>query len=279
MNAGFQPGLDLLRFQRERMNTPGLGPSLDALERLVAGQADEVSLHGVIERLPQMARIAIALQGSPNAKGELERIAREIEQKFVGLRELQARRSFEAFGPVLGAGSFNEYLSGTDKLEGIMEIPAFSPELMSYFDETLLVDGRVLEGHERSVGMVETCRLAKLLFGGSDDTLVPFDPKRVMRGLRWVRFQDGRRNHGRTPSDCRQGFVRFKRGADAMTGIARFVQDELVLWKHFMDCPGSVDSGARGRCAYLGVWGAGPELGWHWDGGASPVCGSACEDA
>jgi len=253
----------------------GLGPSIDVLQRLSAGHAHGAALQGIMDQLPLHARLAVVHRGNPGAAEEVRRMVGALEQKFTNMRELQARRSFEAFGPALGASSFKEYLSGTDKLEGIREIPAFSPELMSYFDETLLVDGRILEGHEKSVGMVETCRLAKLVFGGSDDTLVSFDPKRVMRGLRWVRFQDGRRNHGRTPSDCRRSFVPIERGADAMTGIARFVQDELVLWKHFMDCTGSVGSGGRGYCACLGVWGAGPELRWHWDDGASPVFGSA----
>jgi hypothetical protein len=123
--------------------------------------------------------------------------------------------------------------------------------------------------------MVEVCRLAKLAYGGNDGTFVPRDPARVRQGLHWCRFQDGRRNHGRKPSDCLADFKSFEAGATAMLGIARYVQDDMVLWKHYMDCVGSVDAGGRGGCVVLGVWGGGPELIWHWDDRGHPFFGAA----
>jgi hypothetical protein len=266
-----------LRFlNNNKGEVDGLGPAINVLERLTAGHADVSSLHGVIERLPHMARIALALRGHPSANGELERTTRELEARFTNVRELQALRSYTAFGDALGAPNAMAYLNGTDNLEGVMEIPKFPEEQMAHFDDTLLVDQRILEGHDRSVGMVETCRLAGLVYGGNNETFVLRDPKLIRTGLYWCRFQNGRRNHGRKPSECRESFEKFEIGASAMLGIARYVQDDVVLWKHYMDCVESVLAADRDYCAVLGVWCGGPELRWYWDGDdAVPLCGSA----
>ncbi|MFH1711713.1 MAG: hypothetical protein ABH846_00550 [Patescibacteria group bacterium] len=249
----------------------GLTASIDVLQRLTAGHADRVALQGIMDQLPLHARLAVLHRGNPGAAKEVQRLIVSLEEKFVNMRELQARRSFEVFGKALGVNSFRDYLKGTDSLEGVMDIPEFPVEQMEYFEQTLLVDGRVIE----TVGLVETCQLAGLAYAGSDDTLVPYDSKVSPKGLRWVRFQDGRCNHNRKPADCRTSFQKFEIGANAMTGIARYVQDDLVLWKHFMDCPGSVHAGSRDGCGCLGVWGGVPKLHWGWGVYADPFFGSA----
>lgn len=267
----FKQGLDLLRTQQDRFNIPGLGASIDVLERLVASGADADALQGVIERLSPMARVAIALRGHPSARSELERIAREIEAKFDNVRELQARRSFAAFGDALGAPNLKAYLVGTDKLEGVMEIPAWPTDYPDHLTEDVLVDGRVVE----TLGLVETCRLAELKYDGNDETLVPYTQVLAKSGLRWMRFQDGRRNHTLTPSACRAVFKPREVGINAMEAIARYVQDEYVLWKHYMDCIGSVRADGRGLCAVLGVWSVGPKLCWRWVDLGLPLFGTA----
>lgn len=273
--SGYEVGLDLLKMMKAQFKTPGLGSSIDALERLNSSQATGLELQAIIERLPQMARIATTLWGVPGARDELEHVIRELEEKFTNLRELQARRSFEAFGEALGAITFKQYLNGTDNLEGIMEIPEFTLEWMEYFEETLLVDGRVLAGHARSVGLVETCKLAKLRYDGNDMKFVPFDPERVEHGLRWTRFQDGWRNHNRQPSDRRRMFQKFEVGADVMEGIARYVQGESVIHGYYMALLGSVHYSDWGFSAYLGVVKYASTLYWDWHGYYGPVGGSA----
>jgi hypothetical protein len=273
MSSSFQTGLDLLRMQRD-FKTPELGSSIDVLERLVAGQADGVSLGGVINRLPLMARIAVAVSDAPDTRGALEQCVREIEGAFSDLRIRQARKGFHVFGDALKVKKLDDYLSGTDSLEGVPQIPVFDDNQMAYFDHTLLRDGRLLEG-ETNIGLKEVCRLAGLLFSGSDSTFAPHDSSVVRGGISWIRFQDGRCNHNRKPADCRKSFEDFETGADVIDGIASFVQDELVLWKHYMDLPGSVRADGRDDCACLGVWHDGPELRWGWGGLAHLIFGSA----
>ncbi len=277
MNEGspFQAGLDLLRLQRDLFKTPGLGASVDALERLASGQASASSIHGVIARLPLMARIAVAVADAPDARGELERVVRGLEEQFMDQRTRQARKSFAKFGAALGVTRFEDYLGGTDSLEPVPEITVFADRLMTSFNETLLVDGRVLDDQERKIGLSETCKLAGLAFNGNDNTFTSRDPEVAGSGIRWIRFQDGRRNHGRNPRSCIESFADCEVGADVMEGIARFVQDELVLWKRFMDLPGSVLASHRDYCACLGVCFDGPKLSWRWDVFAFPVYGSA----
>ena len=176
------------------------------------------------------------------------------------------------FGQVLGLKHFDAYLKGTDAVQGIMETPAWPQDFPDYLNHNVLVDGRVLE----KVGMKELCRLCDITYGGEDSTFVPHDPVRAKTGLRWMRSQDGHRNRNIIPNRCRtERFAANEVGLDALEGISLYLQDKGVLTNHVMDLPGSVRADGRGDCAYLVLWGGGPELYWSWDDDPFPGCGSA----
>lgn len=191
----------------------------------------------------------------------------------MSLFEQQARVLWDLrFGQVLGLSTFEQYLRGTDAMQGIMEIPVWPQDSPDYLNRNVLVDGRIPE----QVGLKEFCRLCGIAFGGDDNTLVPYDPSVAKSGLHWMRGHDGRRNCNVAPSKCRTDrFVQGEVGQDAVEGISLYVQDRTVLNGHVMDLPGSVHAGDRGYCACLEHWGSLPELHWFGDDYPSPYYGSA----
>lgn len=219
--------------------------------------------------------------GSMIKAGELDRqsVQAIIEGRLAtpsapSIREEQARRLYELkFGDVLGVKTFEAYLDGTDAIEAVPQIPNFPEVQMRLFgrEGIWLVDGRVAE----KVGLTGYLRLVGLAYGGTDDTFESHDPKRAKSGVRWMIGQDGFRNRGRKPNDCRELFQPIEIGMDCIEGAGVYAQNSKVIENHWMDLPGSVRRGNRGRCAYLGVIDGEPELYWNWGGNSLPKCGSA----
>ncbi len=257
------------------IGTPGLGQATELLDQMVRRQVDPSGLQGVMDQLPLHVRLGLLHRGKPGAVERILEAVAQLEAELVDERERQARNSFDRFGDALGFANLAVYLRGTDDMEGIMEIPDWPEDHRAHFVESVLVDGRILDHEQRGVGLSEVCRLAELHFGGNDGTFERHDASVAQSGLRWMIFQDGRRNHNRKPSDCRASFAECEVGVDTMEGIARYVQGELVLWKHFMDCTNSVYASRRGHCACLGVSGHGPGLYCSWADSALPLFGAA----
>ncbi|MFH1142671.1 MAG: hypothetical protein V1695_03070 [Candidatus Uhrbacteria bacterium] len=178
------------------------------------------------------------------------------------------------FGEMLGLGSqdWKKYLNGTDSLEPIPQIPIWPTIYSAYLNRNILVDKRVLD----KVRLKEVCRLLEVSYPGNDNTFEPYEEGRTKSGVYWMRAQDGRRNLGKKPRDCRtQRFAPCEVGLEAFEGLSLFAQDRKVLNGHYMDLPGSVRVRSRGDCAYLGLWSGGPELRWCWDDNPFPACSSA----
>lgn len=205
--------------------------------------------------------------GSMIETGELDRqkVQAIIEGRLAtpsapSIREAQARRLYELkFGDVLGVKTFEAYLDGTDAIEAVPLIPYFPEVQVRLFgrENVWLVDGRVAE----KVGPTEYLRLVGLGLSGTDDDLVPHDLMRVRSGIRWMIGQDGFRNRGRKPKDCRRLFQFFEVGMDWVEGAAVYALNPKVINGHRVDLLGSVH---RNECdlfhASLVVVGSGPRL-------------------
>ncbi|MBI4281465.1 hypothetical protein HY625_01450 [Candidatus Uhrbacteria bacterium] len=187
-------------------------------------------------------------------------------------RIFQAYVVWQKLGAKVFGVSLPKYLYGTDKLAPVPSLPTWPEACGDTFDRDVLVDGRIVE----KVGITELCELLGLAYDGNHTTPVPHDAKqRVQSGIRWMRFQDGRRNHGRKPDDCRKTYKPFEVGMDVVEGTAVYVQDSWVIKDHYMDLTASVRADDRGYCAALGIWSDGPLLSWRWHGSADPHCGAA----
>lgn len=219
--------------------------------------------------------------GSMIKAGELDRqqVQAMIEGRLAtpstpSIRETQARRLYELrFGEVLGCTSFEDYLDGTDVVEAVPQIPNFPEMQVRLFgrEGVYLIDGRVVE----KVGLAEYCKLLGLVYTGNDDTFESHDPKRAKTGVRWMLGQDGFRNRGRKPNDCRELFQPFEVGMDVVEGASVYALNPKAIEGHYLDLPGSVHREDRGFCAFLGVFDGEPGLHWSWDGYSPPECGSA----
>lgn len=183
----------------------------------------------------------------------------------------KVRRVWETFGKQVFGVPFEKYLNGTDNLEAVPMLSEWPDLWSASFNRDNLVDGRVVT----KIGLIETCKLAGLIYRGEDDTLVPYDPKVALSGVRWMRCQAGHKNRNRRPFYCRKSFAAFEIGMDAIEGVFTYVDDKKVIDGHYMDLPGSVLRDNRDYYAYLGGFDGGPELGWCWFDDANPNCGSA----
>ena len=201
-------------------------------------------------------------------RNELQELIRRVTSggiagKSDDIRIIQAKKLWDlGYGRELGIDSFDAYLVVIPSVPA--SLIAENPE----FPLLVLVDPRL--------GYTKSCRLAVLKFseyGNTDETLVPFDARHTMPITPyWVRAHDGSPNLNRKPSDIRKGLVGSQLVGTADVGIAIWIQ--LGKREHVMDLPGSVRSGARGCCAYVGVWGVEPKLHSGRDDGADPRCGT-----
>ena len=223
--------------------------------------------------------MAIEDQGGCELGGEMQKfIARLVSgglKQSDDIRIRQAKILWDLrFGEMLGLGpqDWKKYLNGTDSLEPIPQVPIWPTIYPAYLDRNILVDKRVLD----KVRLKEVCRLLEVSYPGNDNTFEPYEEGRTKSGIYWMRTQDGRRNLGKKPCDCRtQRFASCEVGLEAFEGLSLLAQDREVLKDHHMDLPGSVLVRSRGYCAYLRLWNGRPELDWCWDGGAYSRFGSA----
>lgn len=163
-------------------------------------------------------------------------------------RLVQAKRLWDkGWGRELNISSFEAYLEMIP-----VEIPP-RPSV-EHLDRLILVD--------RRLKLVPACRLAGLKYDGNDQTFVPFDPAKAKDdgSVYWMWCQDGRRNHGKNATKCRQEFVTGEVGLDAFEFVALYTQGQTVIGApkdyHYPDLPGSVHVTDRDGIACCD----------HWDG-------------
>lgn len=178
------------------------------------------------------------------------------------LRTAQAKVLWDkGFGRELEIASFEAYL------ETIPAIPAFPEAWKKRFDRVILVDARVR--------LTRACKLAGFKYGGSDATFKDHTSVPARPEVYWLSCQDGRRNRGKAPFVCRDGFPKDERALVAVEGVALYAQDPTVIHGHYVDLPGSVHADGAWNVAFLGHWVDVPLLNWDRGGTPDAVCGSA----
>ncbi|MBU1705880.1 hypothetical protein KKG19_04115 [Patescibacteria group bacterium] len=226
---------------RLRRNQPGLGSEVEELiRRLTDG--------------------GVAGQKAARKKG-----ARKSGQSD-DLRVIQAKRFWDkGFGRELGYEKLENYLAT------IPEVPehlkADDP------DKPMLV---LTEPRLQSI--VKTCRLIGVVFNADDQTLEPYDERHATsQAPKWVRMHDGRRNHKRKPSTCRDELKNGEFSGTDLAGICCYLHfpDCAREDEHVMDLPGSVLAEYRDGCASLEVWDGRAGLCWRHDDVAISFCGAA----
>ena len=194
---------------------------------------------------------------------EVEEFIRRLEMGGVNQWRIQAKRLWDrGFGrdPKVSAKIFKAYLAGIPKIpEGLVgedsELALFS-----------LADPRP--------GLLRSCKLLGIQFeelGHSDDSVEPFDDRFAIPTTPfWFRHDDGRKNRNRWPDHCRDEVNGDIQVGTAMEGIFAYAHRTNIVKEdeHIIDLPGSVHRGARGGCAFLGVWRGQVEL---FVGGRSDV--------
>ncbi|MBU0646363.1 hypothetical protein KJ611_02700 [Patescibacteria group bacterium] len=186
------------------------------------------------------------------------------------IRTIQAKRFFDkGFGRELGFDKFEGYLAT------IPEVPehlkADDP------DKPLLV---LLEPRLNSI--VKTCRLIGIKFVYDDQTLEPYDERHAApQAPKWVRMHDGRHNHLRKPSTCRDELKNGEFSGTDLVGVCCYLHypDCVREGEHVMDLPGSVGALYRGDSACLGVWDGQAKLSSFFGVSSYPDCGaSSCRE-
>ncbi|MBU2613702.1 hypothetical protein KJ925_04595 [Patescibacteria group bacterium] len=203
--------------------------------------------------------------GNPSIAPGLEHLLAKAESPETPERALlrQGQKLWaRGFGRALGYPTLNAYRES-------LPMPKTPPRRISKrFPIPLLVEARV--------GLIDTCRLAGLLYDGSEETFVAYDKRRkTITSPYWIRLQDGRMHRGRSARECRKRFARDEVGLTAFEGVALYLQDPTVVERFFVDLPGSVHRRNPDSEAFLGEWDGIPGLYWAWNDHPHPECGSA----
>lgn len=201
-------------------------------------------------------------------RAELQELITRLTSGGIGCktddpRKVQAKVLWDkGFGRRSGFDSFDAYLAS------IPEIPEFPESYAERFPLLVLVDARLT--------LTQACALAGLRYKGDDETFVDFDAKQARKErVYWMRVQDGHKNRNVSVTTCRRQFAKDELGLVAMEGVALYGQHPAVILSHYLDLPGSVHRGNRGRFACLGLIDGEPGLSWYWHDDANPLFGSA----
>lgn len=205
--------------------------------------------------------------GESGLRGEVQELVKRLTSggvcpKSDDPRIAQAKVLWDkGWGRELKIDSFDAYLA---------MIPEVPETLTSddRFPELVLVDSRI--------GIVKTCELLSIYFGGNDQTFEDFDLKKTRaEKVYWMRAQDGKKNRNKSISTSRSAFASDELGLTVHEGLAFFVQNPETFRKWGMDLIGSVRCDRRDYAAWLGWFSGRPGLRWDFDGRGSPGYGSA----
>jgi hypothetical protein len=184
-------------------------------------------------------------------KGEIDHDAAQavIEHRLMptneAVRIAQAKRLYElGFGKALGYASFGAYL------KSVPPIPNWSAQQLRIFGagNVWLVDGRVVE----KVGLSQYCKIAGVFPGCQLGAFVPYKIHEHKTGIRWMIGQDGYRNWCRSAKEWREWTVGPEVGMDVAEGVAVFIQDQDVIFKHTLILSGSASLESPLLTAFLG---------------------------
>lgn len=212
----------------------------------------------------------------PGIGAEVEELIRRLTSGVVpgktdDVRMTQAKRYWDlGVGKKLGKTSFEAYLAD------IPEIPAELAEDDADYPLLILIEPRL--------GLRLLCKLGDIMFSGEDYLFPPCDERhREFAHPTWIRLQDGRKNRGRCPTDCRASFAKDELGLTALQGVCHYLMQYPewladMAWEGAlaMYLLGSVPVDGHRFTMFIDVFDGGQaKLSYHGGNGGDPRFGAA----